>query len=142
MRIVEANVSLNAISRTAPDHAVAKAWLDTALSGGAPVGFAWVVLLAVVRIATRRGIFTRPLTVAEAIDVISGWLNAPSAVVVHPGPRHLDLLVELLRDAGTGGNLTSDAHLAALALERNGVVVTNDADFDRFPRVRWVRPHA
>lgn len=142
MTLVDANVLLNAINRSAPDHRSAKGWLDHALSGGAPVGFAWAVLLAVVRLATRPGLFPRPLTLAECDAVVRGWLGARSATVLHPGARHLDLLMGLLSQAGTAGNLTSDAHLAALALEHNAVVVTFDADLDRFPGVRWMRPAA
>ena len=140
MTVVDANVLLNAINSSAPDHLRAKRWLDAALSGGAPVGFAWVVLLAVVRLSTRPGLFPRPLSVAEATDLVRGWLDAPAANVLSPGPRHLELLAGLLGEAGTAGNLTSDAHLAALALESGATVTSFDADFARFPRVRWVRP--
>lgn len=140
MRLVDANVLLNAVNTAAADHRVAKGWLDGALSGGATVGFSWVVLLAVLRLSTRPGIFARPLTAEEAGGVVRGWLAAPSAAVVHPGERHLDLLVGLLASAGTAGNLTSDAHLAALALEHRATVVSFDADFARFPGLRWTRP--
>ena len=140
MRIVDANVLLNAINSSAPDHVVAKRWLDASLSGGAPVGFAWVALLAVVRLSTRAGLFARPLAVDQVRDLVRGWLDAPTASVVHPGERHLDLMMKLPSDAGTAGNMTTDAHLAALALETGGTIVTFDADFDRFPGVRWTRP--
>lgn len=140
MKLVDANVLLNAMNTAAPDHQVAKRWLDHALSGGSPVGFAWVVLLAVLRLATRSGLFQRPLTIEEATALIRGWLDASPAVVVNPGPRHCDLLSELLAAAGTAGNLTNDAHLAALALETNATVVSFDADFGRFQNVRWSRP--
>ena len=79
------------------------------------------------RLSTRSGLFARPLSVAEATDLVRGWLDAPAAHAVTPGPRHLELLAGLLAEAGTAGNLTSDAHLAALALE--GATVTSfDAD--------------
>lgn len=138
--VVDANVLLNAINRAAPDHAVAKRWLDGALSGGAPVGFAWVVLLAVLRLSTRPGLFARPLTSSEASAVLRGWLEASAALVVAPGERHLDIVQRLLDDAGTAGNLTMDAHLAALAIEHHATVVSFDADFARFANVAWQRP--
>ncbi len=140
MRIVDANVLLNAVNRSAADHQVAKRWLDDALSGGGPIGLAWVVLLAVARLTTRPGLFTRPLTVTEVTRLLRGLLDAPTTIVVHPGERHLDLLSELLHGSGTAGNLTTDAHLAALAVEHNATIVTFDADFDRFSGVRWTRP--
>lgn len=140
MNLVDANVLLNAVNRSAPDHAVAKRWLDEALSGGAPVGFAWVALLAVMRLSTRPGLFPRTLSIDEVTNIVRGWLAAPSAAVLQPGERHLDIFAGLLSAAGTAGNLTSDAHLAALAIEHNASVVSFDADFARFPGVRWLRP--
>ncbi len=140
MTLVDANVLLNAINRSAPDHEAAKRWLDAALSGGAPVGLAWVVLLAVLRLATRPGLFQRPLTTDEATALLAGWLTAPAATVLHPGAGHLEVLARLLGSVGTAGNLTTDAHLAALAVEHHATVVTFDADFARFPGVRWSRP--
>lgn len=140
MKIVDANVLLCALNPAAADHAVAKRWLDRALGGGAPVGLTWVVLLAVLRLTTRPGLFPRPLSVDEAHRLIRHWIGAPSAVLLHPGERHLDLLSGLLDEVGTAGNLTNDAHLAALALEHGGEIVSFDADFGRFPKVRWIRP--
>lgn len=140
MKVVDANVLLCAVNPSAADHAVAKRWLDGALGGGAPVGLAWVVLLAVIRLTTRPGLFPRPLSVAEAHSLVRQWVGAPTAVLIHPGERHLDLLSGLLGEVGTAGNLTNDAHLAALALEHGGEVVSFDADFARFGEVRWSRP--
>lgn len=140
MKLVDANVLLNAVNTSAPDHASARRWLDHALSGGAPVGFAWIVLLAFLRLTTRPGLFERPLTVDQAMDVVDGWLEPSPARVVHPTTRHAAVLAGLLRRAGTAGNLVTDAHLAALALEHRAQVVTYDSDFDRFPGVRWERP--
>lgn len=140
MKVVDANVLLNAINRSASDHIRAKKWLDNALSGGVSVGLAWIVLLAVARLSTRPGLFERPLTFAEITDLIREWIAAPSAVVIHPGERHLEILTGLLERSGTAGNLTSDAHLAALAIEHRASIVSFDADFARFDGVRWSRP--
>jgi hypothetical protein len=41
-------------------------------------------------------------------------------MLVHPTPRHASLLRGLVSAAGTAGNLTTDAHLAALSLEYGG----------------------
>lgn len=140
MKIVDANVLLNATNQRAPDHEPARNWLNQALSGGSRVGFPWIVLLAFIRLATRPGIFPRALTADEAMAVVDAWLSSPSAVVVHPSSRHVGILADLLRSVGTAGNLTNDAHIAALAIEQRAQVVSFDADFDRFPGVRWERP--
>ena len=68
------------------------------------------------------------------------WLDQPSATVVNPGPRHLAILRGLLTSLGTGGNLTSDAHLAALAIEQNAELCSCDADFARFAGLDWRNP--
>lgn len=139
MKLVDINVLLAAVNPQLADHQVAKSWLDRALSGGAPVGFTWLVLIGFVRIATHPSIFERPMSTAQAIDIVDGWLAAPSARLVHPRSSHLDNLRRLL-EATAGGNMTNDAHLAALARDHKGTVVTFDSDFARFPGVRWERP--
>jgi len=48
----------------------------------------------------------------------------------------------LLREAGVAANLTTDAQIAALAIEHQAEVHSNDADFGRFPGLRWVNPLA
>lgn len=140
MRIVDANVLLYAVNASAPRHDRARRWLDGALAGREPVGFAWTVLLAFVRLATHPAVFERPLTPAEATGVVRAWLAQPAVVVVEPTPRHADLLAGLLAEAGTAANLVNDAHLAALALEHDAVVVTFDADFGRFAGLRREAP--
>lgn len=57
----------------------------------------------------------------------------------HPGrqPAHfLDYLALL----GTAGNLTTDAQLAALAVEHQAELHSNDSDFARFDGLRWRNP--
>lgn len=140
MRVVDINLLLYAVNPASAHHGDARRWLDDALSGAATVGFAWMVLLGFVRLATKPGVMDRPLAVDEAWDVVDHWLGAPTAVVVEPGARHASLVRDLLRQVGTGGNLVNDAHLAALAIENRGAVVSFDHDFGRFRDVRWERP--
>jgi predicted nucleic acid-binding protein len=40
------------------------------------------------------------------------------------------------------GNLVSDAHLAALAIDHGCELCSTDSDFSRFPRLRWRNPLA
>lgn len=142
MRLVDANVLLYAVNGSSVHHRRARSWLDAALATDEAVGFAWIVLLAFLRLATHPAIFARPLTADEAIGVIRNWLGQPPAVIVEPTPRHVDLLAGLLLEAGTAGNLVNDAHLAALALEHGATLVTFDADFGRFTGVRREAPGA
>jgi hypothetical protein len=131
--VPDANVLLYAVNSSVPQHITALTWLDDALSGSQAVGLAWVGLLAFLRISTRPGILPNPLPVDDALDVVDGWLAAPPAVVLQPGRQHLGILRTLLAGSGTGGNLTSDAHLAALAVEHGAELWSFDRDFARFP---------
>ena len=140
MRLPDANVLLYALDETSARHAGARAWLDDALSGSEEVAFAWVVLLAVLRLTTKPAVFANPLTPGEAFDVIDGWLAQPCAMLVHPTPRHESLLRGLVSSAGTAGNLTTDAHLAALSLEYGATICSYDADFSRFSGITVVTP--
>ncbi len=136
MLLVDANVLLHAIDRGAPRHRAARRWMVAALGGAETVGFPWIALLAFLRLATHPSIFPRPLSPADAVSAVEGWLGAPAAMTVDPSPRHLALLSGLLIEAGTAGNLVNDAHLAALALEHDATIVSFDRDFDRFSGVR------
>lgn len=140
MLIVDANVLLHAVNERAREHDSARAWMATSLRGGEAVGFAWVAILAFLRLSTHPAVFPRPLTADRATEVAEGWLARRSAVVVEPTSRHLPLLGGLLGGSGTAGNLVTDAHLAAVALEHNATIVSFDRDFGRFEGVRWRHP--
>ena len=142
MNLVDANVLLYAVNTDAPHHRASREWLDDALSGGATVGFSWIALLAFVRLSTKEGLFPSPLTTGEAFDRVDAWLAAPAAVLVEPTARHASLLRQLLADLGVGGNVVNDAHLAALAIEHGGTVITYDHDFGRFDGVDWSTPRS
>lgn len=86
--------------------------------------------------------FPQPLSLKQAVAIIDGWLAQPCAVVVEPTPRHWTILTTLLTAVGTAGNLSSDAHLAALAIEHGAELCSVDRDFARFPMLRWVNPLA
>jgi toxin-antitoxin system PIN domain toxin len=126
------NVLLHAANAASDDHAKARAWLEAAFGAPAGVGLSWVVLLGFIRLATRRGVFPRPLAVEDALAAVRDWLAAPAARVLHPSERHEPILSRLLLAAGTGGNLTTDAHLAALAIEHGATLASFDRDFERF----------
>jgi toxin-antitoxin system PIN domain toxin len=140
MIIVDANLLIYAVNADAPLGRKAKAWLESALSGQETVGFPWNVVLAFLRLTTRPGLFKHPLPADRAFDLVAIWLDQPSATIVHPGPRHLQVLRELLLPLGTGGNLTSDAHLAALAVEHRAELYSSDTDFARFKGLKWHNP--
>ena len=140
MHVLDANVLLYAVNPATAHHRPARDWLDDALESEEAVAFTWAVLLAFIRVSTNAAIFDRPLEPSVACAVVRGWLGRPSAVVVDPTTRHIDILAGLLAEAGTAGNIVADAHLAAIAIERDASVVSFDADFGRFAGLRWIRP--
>ncbi len=142
MILLDVNLLIYATNEDAPLNRKAKPWLESVLSGQETVGFSWSVLLAFVRLTTRPGLFRRHLTVERALDLVGRWLDQPSATIVHPGPRHLTILRDLLTPLGAGGNLTSDAHLAALAVEHGAELCSSDTDFARFGGLHWRNPIA
>lgn len=140
MVIVDANVLISAVDETHVHHVQSSAWLDPALEGGDVVGFAWVAVLAFLRVLTNRSVYPNPVTVEEATDQVDAWLAAPGAAIVEATPRHAVVMHSLLREVGTAGNLVIDAHLAALAIEHRAEVVSFDRDFARFTGVRHRLP--
>ncbi|MEB3024083.1 type II toxin-antitoxin system VapC family toxin [[Mycobacterium] crassicus] len=139
MKIVDANVLLYAVNTAAEHHDASVRWLDRALSGADTVGFAWVPLLAFVRLSTKEGLFPNPLRPEDAMSRVADWTTASTAVIVNPTARHADVLTEMLSRTGSGANLVNDGHLAALAFEHRGQIVSYDTDFKRFG-VGWNQP--
>lgn len=140
MVIVDANVLLYAVNAESIHHEPSRSWLDRSLAGAEAVGFAWVALLGFVRIGTNPSVLPVPMTVDEATDQVERWLGAPAAVLAAPTARHVGLLRGFLRESGTAGNLSTDAHLAALAVEHGAEIVSYDRDFERFVGVRHRLP--
>lgn len=140
MILPDVNLLVHAYNSDSPVHSTARAWWEGALNGTKPVGLAWVTMLGYVRITTHRQILANPMPVADSCAHVRAWLARPYVGIVHPGERHAELLFGLLESLGTAGNLTTDAHLAALAIEHQAELHSTDADFGRFPGLRWVNP--
>lgn len=140
MILPDVNLLVYAADETATHHEQAIEWVETALSGTETVAFAWLVLIGFVRITTNPRSVARPWNAAQALDVVDRWLAQPAVTVVYPTDRHTAVLRDLLVPLGTAGNLTSDAHLAALAIEHGATLCSCDVDFSRFSGLRWVDP--
>jgi len=138
--VPDLNLILYAEVRAFAQHERARAWWEDLLSGEAEVGLAAPTAFGFLRLATSRRVFERPLEVDDACARVESWLARPQVRFLVPGPRHVEIALALLRGAGAAGNLTTDAQLAALAIEVQGEVHSNDADFARFPGLRWVNP--
>jgi uncharacterized protein len=140
MIIPDVNLLLYAYDAASPFHATAAAWWQACLSGAEPVGLPQVVALGFVRVSTNVRVFEQPLTPKEAAGNVRTWLKQPVVRLLEPGPDHVAQVLQLLEALGTAGNLVTDAQIAATAIEYGAVVHTTDADFMRFPDLRWLNP--
>jgi toxin-antitoxin system PIN domain toxin len=142
MKVVDLNVLLNVVNDDAPDHRKCLAWWMAAFDQQDLIALPWVVILGFLRLATRQGVFDRPLTVAEAIAQVNLWLDCDQVQVIYESENHWPRMQELLVQVGTGGNLTTDIHLAIIAIDHQAVLVSCDTDFARFTTLRWENPTA
>ena len=142
MIVPDVNLLVYAYNEDAPFHAASKAWWERCLSGNEPVGIAWITLLGFIRLMSNRRVLLDPMATPEAISQCRLWLAEPNVRIVLPGPNHLDVLAELVAGSSAGANLTMDAHLAALAIEHQAELHSNDTDFSRFSGLRWRNPVA
>lgn len=140
MRLPDVNLLVYAYDDGSPRHDAAKEWLEDVLSGAETVAFAWSALVGFLRVTTNPRALANPWRSADAFEVIDAWLAQPNATIVHPTARHAAILRELLAPLGTGGNLTNDAHLAALAIEHGATLYSSDNDFSRFAGLNWIDP--
>jgi uncharacterized protein len=123
-----------------PFHENARSWWDSVLSNSEPVCLPWVTILGFIRISTGRHVLTKPMTHTAACGHVESWFGQPCVRTLDPLPGHWTRVQTLLRDAGTAGNLATDAHLAALAMEHGCELFSTDADFARFAGLRWTNP--
>ncbi len=141
MILPDLNILLYAYDADSPFHAGAKKWLEDALSGSEPVALSWHTIIGFLRIGTNPRVFQKPLSIAEAIEIVEEWLACPAVKIALPTTRHWEILQDMLQTAQAAGNLISDAHLAALAIETGASLVTTDKDFGRFGnRLKTINP--
>ncbi len=142
MILPDVNLLIYAHDEASPYHRRAHAWWEGALNREVPVAIAWAVVLGFVRLVTHPAVLAEPLTPETALDFIDTWLTRDHVQVIDPGPRHLEILHRLFAATGVAASLTTDTHLAALAIEHQCELHSNDADFARFPGLRWHNPLA
>ena len=144
VKMPDVNVLVYAINPDSLHHASARRWLETAFRDPAGVGLAWNSLLGFLRLTTKRGVLPTTLSIEDALRFVDEWIAHPHAHILSPTDRHATILGRLLMGAGRGGNLVSDAHLAAIAIEHGAVLGTFDRDFECFAGLRldWLQGDA
>ena len=140
MIIPDLNLLVYAHFDGTPHHQAARRWWERLINGSERVGVPWVVATGFVRLITHPRVVANPATTTEAIDYVQEWFRFSHVTPVNPGSYHLTHLRRSLAAAGVGAELVTDAHLASIAIEYQAELHSNDADFSRFPGLRWRNP--
>ncbi|MDC8446957.1 MAG: type II toxin-antitoxin system VapC family toxin [Nitrospira sp.] len=140
MILVDANLLIYAIDTSSPQHPAARRCIEQLFSSRADVGLAWIVILAFLRLTTHPAVMRHPLSTESALSYVDDWLNLPSVTLLAPGSGHWAIFRRLMKMAHPTGNLTSDAHLAALAIEHGCEIYSTDSDFNRFHGITHINP--
>lgn len=140
MIIPDLNLLLYAVFDGFPDHGRARAWWEGVLSGREPIGLVGPVLFGFLRLATSRRVFVHPMTLGQAVAQVEAWLSRANVEYLPDNGRQFQIALDLIREVGATGNLTTDAQIAAHSLVVRGTVYSHDTDFARFSRVSRVDP--
>jgi len=141
MIVPDLNMMIYAYNRQAPLHKAAQIWWKELSQGEEAVGLPWVVINGFIRLMSQRGVLESPLSPTAASDFVEDWLAHSHITPLNPGELHWPHFRRYLAIPGAGPNLVTDAHIAALAVEHEAEVHTNnDSDFTRFPGLRWRNP--
>jgi toxin-antitoxin system PIN domain toxin len=140
MILPDTTLLVYAYNKDASHYGSARKWLEELFSGTESAALTWATVTGFLRVCTNRAVMERPLRISLALDVIDEWLAHPTIRMIRPGDRHWPILKELLAAINVGGNLITDAHLAALAIEHDCELCSTDTDFARFPGLRWRNP--
>ena len=142
MIIPDVNLLIFAHNCEALHHQAAKEWLLDLMQGGKPVGLPWIVISGFIRISTHPKLLKNPLPVEDSTKIARTWLTRRNVRIIEPKSQFQKLFLDGLEKLGTAGNLTTDAYLAALAIEYQAEIHSCDTDFLRFPGLRWKNPIA
>jgi toxin-antitoxin system PIN domain toxin len=140
MIVPDANLLIYAYDNTSPSHRGARRWWESVLSGNESVGIPWIVVVAFVRLITHPTLSEHPFTVRQAEAALRQWLDCDHVQLLVPRETTFARFFALLEEAGQGGNLATDALIAAHAEDYGATVHSTDRDFDRFAGVRWTNP--
>ncbi|MHB1846086.1 MAG: TA system VapC family ribonuclease toxin [Deltaproteobacteria bacterium] len=140
MILPDVNLLVYAHNEAAPFHAKAKAWWEEKLNNSQPIALSWFAVYGFIRLVTHPAVLVEPLSPGEALARVETWVGREHVELIDPGPQHLRIARRLFEATGLGGALTTDTQLAALAIEHQCELCSNDADFGRFPGLRWCNP--
>ena len=142
--LVDTNILVYALVQSAPEHAIARRWMQERLDDpDNALALCWPVLYATCRLLSHpRVLGIDALPVSRAWDVITTVRQQPRTRLVTEGPEHAAIAADLMRTPGLSSADVMDVHLAALALSHGLTLASHDNGFRRFPQLRWMDPLA
>ena len=140
MIVPDLNLLLYAHNQGSTRHSAARHWWANLLQGDETVGIPWVVATGFIRLMSSPALLEPPLLPPAAAAYVQHWLRHDHILALNPTDNHLAILSQYLQIPGSGPNIVTDAHIAALAFEHDATVHTADSDFSRFPGLIWTNP--
>lgn len=140
MIVPDTNLLVYAYHKEDPSHEAARSWWEGLVNGTETVGVPWVVSTAFVRLMAHSSVLATPMSPSAALVCVKSWFQFTHIQPINPGADHLIHFQRNLDAVGGGANLVPDAHIAALAMEHQAEVHSNDSDFSRFQGLRWRNP--
>lgn len=137
MILCDVNVLLGAMVERSPHHAVCRTELERLRTRPRDMALSELILAAVVRIGTNPRVFQPTPTPNEVFGFVEALTSQADVHRIEPGPRHWTIFRDLVLETGIRGSDTTDAYLAALAMEHDCEWWTTDGGFSRFPGLRW-----
>jgi toxin-antitoxin system PIN domain toxin len=140
MKIVDVNILVYVVNRDAVQHDQVREWWESTINSDEVIGIPWIAMLGFLRLITHPRLNPTPMTSEDAVAKAETWMGLPQVRIIQETENHWSVLRELLVATGTAGNLTTDAHLAAIAISQGATLVSCDADFGRYKHLRWENP--
>lgn len=133
MLIPDVNILINAYRPEGAHHTLCRAWLQAALQGSERLSLIDIVLVGFLRIVTNRRAFKTPSTIAEALEFANALYTHSNCKRVGSSEAWWKHLTELSAKLNASGNLLTDLHIAAIAINQSATVVTLDKDLKNIP---------
>jgi len=137
--VPDINLLVYAYDEKSPDFLASRNWWEKVLTEDS-VGLPIVSILGFIRLTTHPKVPGRRFSVEEAHAIVESWLARPNVNLLSPGPSHFAIFRRLSSEMNGVGNLSTDAHLATLAIEHDGELCSKDSDFSLFPGLHWTNP--
>lgn len=138
MICIDVNLLLRATNPKDSRHEETRRWFEDQMNGGHRIGLPWATLVSFIRLSTNKYVRT-PMALDEALVYVEEWLEWETVWVPEPTDRHGALFAQLLRKTNRP-RLVPDAHIAALAIEHNLTLCSDDSDMRMFPGLKFHNP--